>query len=148
MSQLLDLYNHVGAEAYGRAIADIAPYFGTISPRFIALRPSYCELVIPHVRAVENHIGTVHAIALCNGAELAAGLMTDVSIPESFRWIPVGMSVRYLKKARGDLRVVADGANIDWSRAGETPVTVAIFDKEGSRVFDAEIRMALASKSD
>ena len=148
MSQLLDLYNRVGAEAYGGAIAEIAPYFGTISPRFVALRPSYCELVIPHVRAVENHLRTVHAIAQCNGAELAAGLMTDVSIPESFRWIPMGMSVRYLKKARGDLRVVADGAGIDWERAGETPVTVVIFDKDGHRVFDAEIRMAVAPKSE
>ena len=58
-------------------------------------------------RAVHNHIGTVHAIALCNLAELCAGLMTDASLPRGMRWIPKGMSVRYLKKAHGTLRGVA-----------------------------------------
>jgi hypothetical protein len=54
---------------------------------------------------VQNHIGTVHAIALCNLAELCAGLVTDVSIPRDMRWIPQDMTVRYLRKAKG--RIVA-----------------------------------------
>ena len=39
--------------------------------------------------------------AMCNMAELAGGLMTDVSIPQGSRWIPSGMTVKYLKKRNG-----------------------------------------------
>ena len=72
------------------------------------LEPGRCEATIRATAArVHNHIGTVHAIALCNLAELCAGLMTDASLPRGMRWIPKGMTVRYLKKARGTLRGVA-----------------------------------------
>ena len=56
---------------------------------------------------MHNHLGTVHAIALCNLAELSAGVMTDAAIPPDMRWIPKGMSVDYLKKAVGTLHGVA-----------------------------------------
>ena len=58
-------------------------------------------------RAVTNHIGTVHAIAMCNLAELAAGTMTEISIPPSMRWLPKGMAVEYLKKAESDVEALA-----------------------------------------
>ena len=44
---------------------------------------------------------------MCNMAELAGGMATEVTIPADARWIPVGMTVEYLRKARGDLRAVA-----------------------------------------
>ena len=69
-----------------------APYFGSIRPRFIALRPEYCEVAVKKRRKIQNHIGTVHAIAMCNMAELAGGTMTDVTIPSTHRWIPKGMN--------------------------------------------------------
>ena len=55
-------------------------------------------------RAVQNHIGTVHAIAMCNLAEMAAGTLTEISIPASMRWLPKGMQVQYLRKAETDVR--------------------------------------------
>ena len=76
-------------------------------PRITVLEPGRCEASIAHRRKVTNHIGTVHAIALCNLAEFAGGLMTDVSIPASMRWIPKGMTVEYLGKANGTMRAVA-----------------------------------------
>ena len=41
------------------------------------LEPGRCEVHIRDRRRVHNHIGTVHAIALCNLAELCAGMMTE-----------------------------------------------------------------------
>ena len=63
----------VGKRAFSIAFAQKAPYFATIHPRVTELRPNYAEVVIPKRRSVQNHIGTVHAIALCNGLEGAAG---------------------------------------------------------------------------
>ena len=66
-------------------------------PLFIELKPNYCEISIKKKRSVLNHIGTVHAIAMCNMAELAGGTMTEVTVPTTHRWIPKGMTVEYLK---------------------------------------------------
>ena len=43
---------------------------------------------------------------MCNMAELAAGTMTDVTVPGNYRWIPKGMTVEYLAKAETDLTVL------------------------------------------
>ena len=93
-----------GEWLFSRVVCFAAPYFGSIAPRITALEEGRCEARLRDRRAVHNHIGTVHAIALCNLAELCAGLMTDASLPRGMRWIPKGMSVRYLKKATGTLQ--------------------------------------------
>lgn len=141
MSQILNLFNTVGAEQFSATICEIAPYFSTIQPRVIALRPGYAEAQVPFRREVTNHLGTMHAIALCNAAELVAGSMTDASIPQGSRWIPKGMTVEYLAKAKSDVRAVADGSGIDWTQAGDQVVPVDVFDVDGKKVFTARITM-------
>jgi acyl-coenzyme A thioesterase PaaI-like protein len=141
MSQILNLFNSVGPEQFTATICQVAPYFSTIQPSVIALRPGYAEATVPLRREVTNHLGTMHAIALCNAAELVAGSMTDASIPEGYRWIPKGMSVEYLAKVKTDVRAVADGSSIDWAQAGDQVVPVDVFDTDGKKVFTARITM-------
>ncbi|HEY8606206.1 MAG TPA: hotdog fold domain-containing protein [Noviherbaspirillum sp.] len=143
MNQTLAMYQSMGNQAFSKAVTGIAPYFSTIEPSFTALRPGFAEVTFANRREVHNHIGTVHAIALCNAAELAAGTMTTVSVPEGRQWIPVGMNVQYLAKAKTDMRVVADGSGVDWSRTGDVEVPVDAYDIEGKRVFAARITMNL-----
>jgi acyl-coenzyme A thioesterase PaaI-like protein len=148
---LLALYQRLarwpfGGWLFARAVCWKAPYFATISPRFTVLENGRCEAVIADRRRVHNHLGTVHAIALCNLAELTAGVMTDASLPKGMRWIPKGMTVQYLKKARGRMRGVATPTiALAASESGyELPVNVDVFDPAGERVFNAEIRMWLS----
>jgi acyl-coenzyme A thioesterase PaaI-like protein len=135
-----------GGWLFSRAVCFKAPYFGSISPRVLRLEPGLCEARLRDRRAVHNHIGTVHAIALCNLAELCAGLMTDASLPRGMRWIPKGMSVRYLKKAHGTLLGSAKPerpllvADVGY----ELPVLVEVRDAGGELVFDARIAMWLS----
>lgn len=143
MNSTLALYQQMGNEVFSKAVTQVAPYFSTITPDFTALRPGFAEVRFANRREVHNHIGTVHAIALCNAAELAAGTMTTVSIAEGREWIPVGMNVQYLAKAKTDMRVVADGSGVDWSHAGNVEVPVDAFDTAGRRVFTATITMNL-----
>lgn len=96
---------------------------------------------VPFRREITNHLGTVHAIALCNAAELAAGMMTDVSIPAGARWIPKGMTVEYLAKAKTDVTAVAHGEGLDWQTEGDKIVPVDVHDAEGKKVFTARITM-------
>jgi acyl-coenzyme A thioesterase PaaI-like protein len=146
MSQTLELYKSAGNEAFTKLITEVAPYFSTINPMFVDLKPGYAEVMMPNTKSVQNHLGTVHAIAMCNAAELVAGMMTDVSIPDTHRWIPVGMTVKYLAKAKTDLKAVAIGDNIDWTVTGETKVPVSVFDTEGKEVFSALITMSISPK--
>ena|SRR5579862_8606578 len=131
-----------GKWAFSRLVCLKAPYFGSIRPRFEELRPGYCRIAIRKRRAVLNHIGTVHAIAMCNMAELAGGTMTEVSIPASHRWIPKGMSVEYLKKAATDLVAVATPeATPDWSGPDDYKVNVTVSDRSNEPVLRAVITM-------
>lgn len=141
MSQLLAMYNNVGNAQFSQMVCQVAPFFSTINPEFTALRPSYCEANVKFCREITNHLGTVHAIAMCNAAELVAGTMTDASLPSGYRWIPKAMSVEYLAKAKTDLRAVADGSGLDWSGKGDVIVPVAIFDTHNTKVFSALITM-------
>ena len=140
MSQMLQMYRQAGADQFSAMIGQVAPYFASIAPQFVELRPGYAEVRFPKRREVLNHIGTVHAIALCNAAELVAGTVTDASIPAGRRWIPRGMTVEYLAKADGDIRAVADGSAVDWSVIGDlkVPVMAYVGDKP---VLRAEITM-------
>lgn len=143
MNQALAMFQNMGNQAFSKAVTSFAPYFATIEPTFTALRPGHAEVTFPNRREVHNHIGTVHAIALCNAAELAAGTMTTVSIPDGRQWIPVGMTVQYLAKAKTDMRVVANGENVPWDQIGNVEVPVDAYDTEGRHVFTARITMNL-----
>ena len=138
-----------GRWLFSRAVCFRAPYFATIAPRFIALEPGRCEVKISDRRRVHNHIGTVHAIALCNLAELSAGVMTEASLPATMRWIPKGMTVEYLKKARGTMRAVAtpDIPVVESATGYDLPVTVSVLDAQTDEVFRARIMMWLSPKS-
>jgi acyl-coenzyme A thioesterase PaaI-like protein len=136
-----------GKWMFSRLLCLKAPYFGSIRPRIVELRPGYCELRMRKRRAVLNHIGTVHAIAMCNMAELAAGTMTDVSIPATQRWIPKGMAVTYLKKATTDLVAVAQPDSPSALCApGEYKVNVVIRDAHADPVLQATITMWVTPK--
>ncbi|BFI96946.1 MAG: hotdog fold domain-containing protein [Rhodanobacter sp.] len=153
MSAALKLWNRLagtsaGRWLYGRLICLKAPYFATIAPRFVALEPGRCEIALRDRRRVRNHIGTVHAIALCNLAELCAGMMTDATIPDGMRWIPKGMSVEYLAKAKGHMhaRAVPERAANASADGYAWPVQVDVRDGRGTAVFRARIDMWLSPR--
>ncbi|MDQ7761795.1 hotdog fold domain-containing protein [Xanthomonas sontii] len=148
MSQLLSLYRRMqgwpgGSWLFSRAVCFKAPYFASIAPHITLLEPGRCEARIAHRRRVSNHIGTVHAIALCNLAELAGGVMVDASLPPSMRWIPKGMQVEYRSKALGPMHAVAtpDVAIVAAERGYDLPVSVEIRDTHEHVVCFARIAM-------
>lgn len=148
----LTMFRRLGGSAPGRwlfsrIICWKAPYFGSIAPRIEILEPGRCVVRLRQRRAIQNHIGTVHAIAMCNAAELAAGLATDVTIPGSMRWIPKGMSVRYLKKALGVLTATARVDPVaDDASARELHANVVVRDASDEIVFDADITMWISPR--
>ena len=146
MNQVLTMFNSYGPESFSKMTCQMAPYFSTINPTITELQKGFSTVEVPFSKEITNHLGTVHAIALCNAAELAAGMMTNVSIPDGARWIPKGMEVNYLAKAKTDVIAIADGREIDWSTEGDIQVPVSIKDTEGTEVFTAKITMNIKAK--
>ncbi len=150
MSAALKLHRQLGTSAFGRWLASQligfrAPYFRSIAPLLVRLEPGVCDATIRHRWRVQNHIGTVHAIALCNLAEFCAGLATDAAMTPGIRWIPKGMTVRYLKKANG--RMFASGTLDSIGEIGsgaDRICTVEVRDSRGEIVFDAKVTMYIS----
>ena len=137
-----------GAWLFSQAIARKAPYFTTVRPRVTVVEPGRTEVVSKKRRAVQNHIGTYHAIAICNLAEAAMGIAAEATLPASHRWLPKTMTVRYLRKAETDMRAVAtiDPATVYGPAGFDLPVQVDVFDTAGEKVFDAVITIWVTAK--
>ena len=150
---LLALWNRLsprpgGRWLFSRLVCLKAPYFASISPRVEQLETGFGVATMRHRRRLGNHIGTVHAIALCNLAELIGGLVCEASTPPSMRWIPRDMQVRYLKKAVGTMTATARPASAisASAEASEIPVEVEIHDAGGDLVFTARIGMWISPR--
>jgi acyl-coenzyme A thioesterase PaaI-like protein len=152
MPRVLDLWNATSPLPQGRRIfsalfARKAPYFASVHPRFTELRPHHAELVIRKRRSVQNHIGTVHAIALCNGLEAAMGALAEVTIPAHKRWIPKGMEVSYTAKADSDITCIAETDPEQWT--GDDPevdVRVRGVRRDGTVVIEGTIRLHVTER--
>lgn len=151
MNRLMNIYRKcvklpAGKHIFSKLVCMKAPYFGTIKPLFIALRPGYCEITMKQRRAVHNHIKSVHAIAMCNISELAAGTMLEATLPSSMRWIPKSMTVEYLKIARTDLKAVCQIPTEGLEHPQELPMTVHVTDTNEVEVLRAIITMHISEK--
>lgn len=132
----------MGNWLFSRMVCLRAPYFSSIAPQFLELAPGAARVSMKNRRRVRNHIGTVHAIAMCNLCELAAGTMTEVSMPRGMRWIPKSMNVEYLAAARTDLLATASiPGPVVPGDAFELPVTTEVTDSHGTVVVRAIINM-------
>ena len=150
MNKLLNVYNKcaglpLGKRVFSRLVCLKAPYFATIKPVFQQLHPGRCVIRMKNRRSVHNHIGSVHAIAMCCLSELAAGTMLEASLPPGMRWIPTGMRVEYLKIARTDLTATCEISLEGLDTPREVPITVRVLDSSGEEVFRAVIDMHVTS---
>jgi len=136
-----------GRWLFSRIVCLKAPYFASIRPVFEVLEPGRAVARIRKRRAVTNHIGTVHAIAMANLCELVAGTVTEVSVPGSMRWIPRGMKIDYLAKAETDLSGEATLPPVPEGEARDITVPVTVRDRDGTPVVRAEITMYLSPRS-
>src|SRR4051794_10238206 len=147
MSPLLTLWHRTSALPQGARIFSVlfarkAPYFSSVRPRFVSIAANRAELVIPDRRRVHNHLGTVHAIALCNGLEAAMGALAEASIPPGKRWIPKGMQVSYTAKATSDITCIAETDPLVWSSDDpDVPVRVRGVRDDGTVVVEGVISL-------
>ncbi|NLG48097.1 hotdog fold domain-containing protein [Gordonia sp. (in: high G+C Gram-positive bacteria)] len=135
--------NKLGDVLFSVGMVAKVPYFGTIFPLVEAMEPGYCRVKAPKWFGVHNHIGTFHAIAACNLAETAMGMLMEATVPETHRWIPKAMHTQYLTKATTGLTAHAELASptdfAQISEGSEVVVAIRILDKTGTEVVHCDI---------
>ena len=131
-----------GSRLFSAAAMVRVPYFASIVPHVVRMEPGFAEVTVPKWFFVYNHLHTVHAIASCNAAEIAMGMLMEASVPTTHRWIPKAMNVQYLQKATTGLRAQARLELPDFdsiSDGVELMVPVSVVDKSGTEVVHADI---------
>ena len=81
-----------GSRLFSAAAMARVPYFASVLPHVRRMEPGLAEVDVPKWFFVHNHLHTVHAIASCNAAEIAMGML--MAEPSLHSGIGEGLLVR------------------------------------------------------
>lgn len=135
-----------GRAIFSRLVGVAAPYTGSMGARVVELSRGTATVELPDRRRVRNHLDCVHAIALANLAELTGNVAVAYTLPDDARFIVAGMSIDYLKKARGTITGTATCPLFDSSAREEHAVEVSLRDRKGEEVAHATLRTLVGPK--
>ncbi len=135
-----------GKRVFSKMLGRMAPYTGTIGARVEELRPGYAKVTLRDRKKVRNHLNSVHAIALMNLGEVATGLAVISGMPANTRSILAGLSMDYVKKARGTLTAECTTPVIESSERKEYTIEGTIRDASGDVVAKASARWLIGPR--
>jgi len=128
----------LGHRIFSKVLCRFVPYFRTIHPQVLEMRPGYCSVEMKERKALHNHLGTIHAIAMCNLCEIAMGMVAEATVVPPLRWIPKGINVQYLKKGKGKLTASCE-VDPKLIKPGDIDFPVQAKDKQGDIVIKGVI---------
>jgi len=131
--------SRLGRWRFARAMYRRAPYFASIKPHFLELRPALSIVFMPRHPTTAGTARTVHALAIANLCELAATTVADVTVPVGMTWHTRGMTIEYLRRAESDVTATARLDKTEWGEAQNVAVPVSAVDRNGTEVVRAVI---------
>jgi acyl-coenzyme A thioesterase PaaI-like protein len=135
-----------GKRIFSGLVGRVAPYTGTIGAVVQELGPGFSRVTLADRRAVRNHLSCVHAVALANLVELTGNVALGYSLPDDARFIVAGMSLDYVKKARGTITGECRTPAIESSEKREYEVNVTLRDEGGDVVVEGVLRTLVGPK--
>src|SRR5215469_4024353 len=134
-----------GRWLFGRMVCRRAPYVRSLKPRFLELRPALCKVALVNRKRLNDSKGCVHAQAIGNLCEVAAGMVTDVTIPPTLTWTTRGMTIEYLRRAQTGVTATARLDKSEWSDTQNVGVPVSVVDDNGAEVVRAVISINVSA---
>src|SRR5688572_21267954 len=84
-----------GKAIFSKVLGMAAPYSGSIGARVAEVRRGHARVTLSDRRAVRQHLGSVHAVALVNLAELCGNLAVAYTLSDGMRFIVAGLAIDY-----------------------------------------------------
>ena len=135
-----------GKRAFSFLVGRTARYTGTIGAEVLELRRGFARVAMGDGPRVRNHLRSVHAVALVNLAELTGNLAVSYSLPDDARFIVAGLSIEYVKKARGVITAESSPPEILSAERKEYPVLVTLKNAQGEVVATSTLRTLVGPK--
>jgi acyl-coenzyme A thioesterase PaaI-like protein len=145
---LLASYRRLSRLPFGRTLFSMmlgrtAPYTGSMSARVLELTPGHSRWQLRDRHKVRNHLRSIHALALANLAEVASGTAMLTALPAGTRGIVTGLSISYLKKARGTIVAECTCSVPDFADETAYDVHADVRDADGDVVARATVSWLL-----
>lgn len=98
----------VRATVLSKAFGKVVPYVGTTGVYYETVEPNKVVVSLNNTKAVQNHIGSVHAVAVTLLAETATGFILGVNLPSDRILLIKSYSVNFYRPLKkGQIAAIA-----------------------------------------
>ena len=137
---------------WSKAFGRIVPMVGSANIRYLEVSHAKVVVKIENHRAMQNHIGQVHACAMALIAETATGFVTGMNVPDSCIVLIKSLKVDFKRPSKGAMIAVATLTDeqqklMQSSEKGETLVSVIVTDETNQEPIQCEMLWAWVAKS-
>ncbi|WP_445345288.1 DUF4442 domain-containing protein [Acinetobacter bohemicus] len=137
---------------WSKAFGRIVPMVGSANIRYLEVSHDKVVVKIENHRAMQNHIGQVHACAMALIAETATGFVTGMNVPDSCIVLIKSLKVDFKRPSKGAMTAIATLTDeqqklMQTSEKGETLVSVVVTDETNEEPIQCEMLWAWVAKS-
>jgi uncharacterized protein (TIGR00369 family) len=151
VSNINSLPSFLRSTALSNFFGKMVKFTGTAGVTVESLTEDKAVITLKNKKRVQNHIGSVHAVASVLIAESATGYLIGMNVPDTS--VPVIKTIKadYTKRAKGDMKAVAtltkkQISEIQSLEKGETTVKVTVTDAENKEPITMEMVWAWTPK--
>ncbi len=136
---------------WSRAFGRVVPMVGTAKVQYLEMLPNKVVVQLANHKAMQNHIGQIHACAMALIAETATGFVTAMNVPDTAIVLIKSFKVDFKRPTKGAMTAVAtltaeQQQLMQSTDKGETLVAVSVTDESNEEPIQCEMLWACVSK--
>lgn len=137
---------------WSKAFGRIVPMVGTAKIRYLEVSASQVTVSLANHKAMQNHIGQLHACAMVLLAETATGFVSAMNVPDSAIVLIKSMNADFKRPSKGAMTATAtltaeQQKLMQSTEKGETWVNVTLQDESGAAPIECQMLWAWVAKS-